>query len=279
MEQTEPKTSWARRVTAFAVDRNPVIDPPPASREPAQVQYVGGSSCAYLDMWINEKSTTVLVDADGVNNLVPKSLVRPGGISGSARTIQTPDGTETPILGETILWCRLGDIGFAVRCLVVEQMSETVFGAHWLKRHRTTYDFAERWLTFGSQTFRLRQPPVTGQCNRIFLVDDAAKSVLPTTVPGITTSGCSPTPDVGPESMSTDIEVPEVAIAQVLPSPPPETVDDTLSGEQASTPEKPPSESCVQLVPVESLRVYKEVLCLPRDCPKPNLVDNQSLEL
>src|SRR6218665_163693 len=164
-EQTEPKTAWARHVTAFSVDRNPVIAPPPASREPAQVQYVGGSSCAYLDMWINEKSTTVLLDADGVNNLVPKSLVRPGGISGSARTIQTPGGIEIPVLGETILWCRLGDTGFAVRCLVAEQLSETVFGADWLKRHQTTYDFGERWLTFGSQTFRLRQPPVTAQCS------------------------------------------------------------------------------------------------------------------
>src|SRR6218665_103486 len=149
------------------------------------------------------------------------------------------------MLGETMFWCGLGDIGFAVRCLVAEQLSETVFGADWLKRHQMRYNFAERWLTFGSQIFRLRQPPVTGQCNRIFLVEGAAKSVSPTTVPGITTSGCSPTPDVGLESMSTDIEVPEVAIAQVLPSPPPETVDDTLSesGEQASTTEQPPPES------------------------------------
>src|SRR6218665_1456114 len=114
-------------------------------------------------MWINEKATTVLLHADRVNNLVPKSLVRPGGISGSARRIQTPGGTGIPILGETSLWCRLGDIGFAVRCLVVEQWSETVFGADWLKRPQTTYGFAERWLPFGGQIFRRRHPPLTGQ--------------------------------------------------------------------------------------------------------------------
>jgi len=163
----------------------------------------------------------------------------------------------------------------------VEQLSETVFGTDWLKRHQTTYDFAERWLTFGSQTFRLRQPPVTGQCNRIFLVDEAPRSVLPATVPEIATSGCSPTPDVGPESMSTDIEVLGSTIVKVLLSPPPETLDDTLgaSGGPASTTEMPPSESCAQLVPAESLRPDDEVLYLPMDCPKPSLADDRSKEL
>ena len=90
---------------------------------------------AYLLVPVNGENALVLIDSGSEMSMAPASYVRPADLKGSTQLLRAAYGTEIRVLGESGLRCKMDDVTFLVPCLVMEQLSEIIFGLEFLERH------------------------------------------------------------------------------------------------------------------------------------------------
>ena len=131
------------------------------------VHYVEGSTCAYLPVRVNGRSTVALIDSGSEMSMAPASYVRPADIMGSSQLLRAANGTEIRVLGETTLRCQADGVSFQLPCLVTEQLSEIIFGLEFLEKQGAKWDFSNRSMRMFGRVFQLQRQPRMRRCRKI----------------------------------------------------------------------------------------------------------------
>lgn len=131
-----------------------------------------GSTCAYLSIRVNGKSTLALVDTGSELSLAPRALVRSTNIHPSSQVLHAANGSVIHVIGETMLNCQMGDYRFRVPCLVTEQVSEVIFGLTWLENQQAQWNFSKRRIEIRGRSFPLVSQPNRGKCRKVMVARD-----------------------------------------------------------------------------------------------------------
>lgn len=99
-------------------------------------------------------------------------MIRTGDLTASNQLLYAANGTAIRVVGEATLRCRIGDLEVEAPCLVTAQITELILGLDWLEKQRVRWNFGDRRISLGHQSFPIYDQPRGGHCRRIVAVRD-----------------------------------------------------------------------------------------------------------
>ena len=143
---------------------------------------------AYLDVRMGGRNLLALLDSGCEQSVIGKNLVRKVQLEPTDEKLSTADGTDLPLLGETIIHFSIAGFSTSCRVVVTEAVTDLILGIEWLQRNQCVWDFGSNSFTIKGHRGRLRCRRTRRALRRI-LVDEEV--IIPgfhtTTVPVLVT--------------------------------------------------------------------------------------------
>ena len=119
----------------------------------------------YLDVTVCGRRLSVLLDSGCETSVIGESLLPGIRLESSTQELYAANGTRIPIVGETDLEIRVGDVKIPTRIVVSRAISEMILGIDFLTQNRCRWDFGRSLIELGGKWVRLRGRPDGRQCD------------------------------------------------------------------------------------------------------------------
>ena len=97
-------------------------------------------------------SLLALLDSGCEQSVIGRNLVRKIPLEPTEEKLSTADGTDLPLLGETLVHFSIAGFSTSCRVVVTEAVTDLILGIEWLQRNQCVWDF-------GSNSFTIKGTP------------------------------------------------------------------------------------------------------------------------
>jgi len=128
----------------------------------------------YLDVTVCGRRLSVLLDSGCETSVIGESLLPGIRLESSTQELYAANGTRIPIVGETDLEIRVGDVKIPTRIVVSRAISEMILGIDFLTQNRCRWDFGRSLIELGGKWVRLRGRPGRKTVRRIYAQENVS---------------------------------------------------------------------------------------------------------
>ena len=126
---------------------------------------------AYWDVKLGGRNLLALLDSGCEQSVIGRNLIRKVPLEPTEEKLSTADGTDLPLLGETVVNFSIAGFSTSCRVVVTEAITDLILGIEWLQRNQCVWDFGSNSFTIKGHHGRLKCRRTKRLLRRI-LVDD-----------------------------------------------------------------------------------------------------------
>ena len=171
---------------------------------------------AYLEIFMGSRKTLALLDSGCEQSVIGRNLIRKIPLKPTSEKLCTADGTDIPLLGETIVELSVSGFRTSCRVVVTDAITEFILGIEWMKKNQCVWDFGSNSFTIHGYRGNLRCKNAGRPARRIVLQEEVVVPGLHTLdVPVLVTRS-----SLGHENqnwgMTTKIKHPDLVVANAI---------------------------------------------------------------
>ena len=127
---------------------------------------------AYLEVQLGPRKILALLDSGCEQSVIGRNLIPKVPLEPTNEKLNTADGTDLPLLGETTI--RFSIAGFETGCRVVvsSAITELILGIEWLQANQCVWDFGSNMFEIEGHKGRLRCKRAQRSVRRILVQED-----------------------------------------------------------------------------------------------------------
>ena len=111
---------------------------------------------AYLEIFMGSRKTLALLDSGCEQSVIGRNLIRKIPLKPTSEKLCTADGTDIPLLGETIIELSVSGFRTSCRVVVTDAITEFILGIEWMKKNQCVWDFGSNSFTIHGYRGNLR---------------------------------------------------------------------------------------------------------------------------
>ena len=127
---------------------------------------------AYLDVKLGGRKLFALLDSGCEQSVIGRNLIRKVPLEPTDEKLSTADGTDLPLLGETVVHFTVDGFSTSCRVVVTEAITDLILGIEWLQRNQCVWDFGSNSFTIKGHRGRLKCRRTKRALRRILVSDE-----------------------------------------------------------------------------------------------------------
>ena len=122
-----------------------------------------------------------LLDSGCEQSVIGRNLIRKVPLEPTEEKLSTADGTDLPLLGETVVHFSIAGFSTSCRVVVTEAVTDLILGIEWLQRNQCVWDFGSNSFTIKGHRGRLKCRRTKRLLRRILVNEEVVIPGLHTT--------------------------------------------------------------------------------------------------
>ena len=127
---------------------------------------------AYLDVKLGGRKLFARLEFGCEQSVIGRNLIRKVPLEPTDEKLSTADGTELPLLGETVVHFTVDGFSTSCRVVVTEAITDLILGIEWLQRNQCIWDFGSNSFTIKGHRGRLKCRRTKRALRRILVSDE-----------------------------------------------------------------------------------------------------------
>ena len=127
---------------------------------------------AYLEVRLGKRNILALLNSGCEQSVIGRSLIKSVPLEPTQEKLSTADGTDLPLLGETVVNFSVSGFNTGCRVVVSEAITELILGIEWLQRNQCVWDFGSNSFTIHGHYGRLKCQRTKRSLRRILVSDE-----------------------------------------------------------------------------------------------------------
>ena len=127
---------------------------------------------AYLEVQLGDQRIFALLDSGCKQSVLGRNLFRHVPLEPTIEKLNTADGTEIPLLGDTIIEFLVSGFHTDCRVVVSEVITELILGIEWLRKNQCVWNFGSNTFSINGHHGRLRCKKASHAVRRILVQDE-----------------------------------------------------------------------------------------------------------
>ena len=127
---------------------------------------------AYLDVQMGGRNLLALLDSGCEQSVIGRNLFRKVPLEPTEKKLSTADGTDLPLLGETVIHFSIAVFSTSCRVVVTEAVTDLILGIEWLQKNQCVWDFGSNSFTIKGHRGRLKCRRTKRQLRRILVNEE-----------------------------------------------------------------------------------------------------------